>query len=332
MKAQLITERASPRPRPAFPRDIRRAILVPGTPRAMNHIIRSEGLSRRFGRLQAVEGLDLRVEEGTVCAFLGPNGAGKTTTIRLLLGLLTPHAGSCEVLGHPPGDRRALAQLGAMVETPSLYEHLTGRENVEITRLMRGAPPSETGRVLSYVGLEQDAGRRVHAYSLGMRQRLGLALALLGEPRLLILDEPTNGLDPAGIQEIRDLIRALPRQTGATVFLSSHLLAEVERVAEQVVVIHRGRLRYQGPLDRLGAPGPAWIRLRVDDAGAAAACLDELGLAHQQTEDGSLKVQAPEAEAPRVAAALVGRGLALRELSPERKDLEARFLALLEAE
>jgi ABC-2 type transport system ATP-binding protein len=296
---------------------------------AMNHAIHSDALTRRFGKVPAVEDLDLRVPEGSITAFLGPNGAGKTTTIRLLLGLLKPTSGSCEVLGFRPGHPEALRQLGAMVESPSLYGHLTGHENVEITRLMRGAPRTETERVLQVVGLAADARRLVQQYSLGMRQRLGLALALIGSPRLLVMDEPTNGLDPSGIQEMRELIRHVPATIGATVFLSSHILAEVEQVASQVVVIHRGRLRYQGPTEDLGSRGPALLQLRVDDPTRAGALLRARNLTVTE-EAPYLLVQATENEAPTVAACLVGAGLALYELAPRRKNLEARFLELLE--
>ena len=172
--------------------------------------IQSKGLTRRFGTFLAVDGVDLSVRTGAITAFLGPNGAGKTTTISLLLGLLKAQAGTCEVLGLPPGHPEALAQIGALVESPSLYDHLTGFENLEITRLMRDQPRTEVHRVLKQVDLERDARRPVREYSLGMRQRLGVALALMGQPRLLILDEPTNGLDPAGIQDMRTLIQRLP--------------------------------------------------------------------------------------------------------------------------
>lgn len=295
----------------------------------MNLAIRSDGLTRRFGKISAVENLDLRIQEGTISAFLGPNGAGKTTTIRLLLGLLKPSSGTCEVLGYPPGDRRALSQLGAMVESPSVYGHLTGLENVEITRLMRNAPRSETDRVLSLAGLLKDARRVVGEYSLGMRQRLGMALAMIGNPRLLVLDEPTNGLDPAGIHEMRELIRNLPLEMGATIFLSSHILAEVEQVASHVVVVHRGQLCYQGPMEELGISGPPTLQVRVDDLQRASKCLAAQGLQAQE-EGPYLLVQASESDAPTVAACLVSEGLSLYELAPRRVDLESRFLALLE--
>ncbi len=295
----------------------------------MKHAIASNGLSRRFGKIAAVDSLDLAVQEGAITAFLGPNGAGKTTTISLLLGLLKASGGSAEVLGRPPGHPEALAQIGALVESPSLYDHLTGRENLEITRLLRNLAPSEIDRVLALVDLAQDARRPVREYSLGMRQRLGMASALIGTPRLLILDEPTNGLDPAGIQDMRELIRRLPQETGAAVFLSSHLLAEVEQVAEHLVVIHRGRLRYQGSTEGLGQGREGELAVRVDDPLRAQAALRQLGFSPRE-DKGFIWIQGGELEAPRVAACLVQEGCALYELTPHRENLETRFLALLE--
>ncbi len=294
----------------------------------MDFVIETQGLTRRYRARTVVDGLDLQVPALSITGFLGPNGAGKTTTICLLLGLLKAHAGSCQVLGLPPGHPAALAQLGALVEAPSLYDHLTGRENVEITRLMRGLARTEADRVLGLVDLARDAGRPVREYSLGMRQRLGVALALMGQPRLLILDEPTNGLDPAGIQDMRQLILGLPGETGASVFLSSHLLAEVEQVAGNLVVIHQGRLRYQGPTAGLGEGPETELVVRVDDAARAQALLSPLGHPVRE-EDGRLCLQAGTEAAPRIAACLVAGGCALYELAPRRVNLETRFLALL---
>lgn len=295
----------------------------------MSYAIASTGLTRRFGKIVAVNGLDLKVRQAAITAFLGPNGAGKTTTISLLLGLIKAQTGTCEVLGHPPGHPEALAQIGAMVESPSLYDHLNGHENVEITRLMRAAPRSETERVLSLVGLAGDARRPVRDYSLGMRQRLGMALALMGQPRLLILDEPTNGLDPAGIQEIRELIRRLPAETGTTVFISSHILAEIEQVAQDVVVIARGSLRYQGPMEELGSPGLSQVVARVRDSKAAGQCLQDQGI-RASMEGPWLWIEASQEEAPRIAKLLIEGGHDLYEIGPRRDNLEARFLGLLE--
>jgi len=295
----------------------------------MEPVVWSQGLTRRFDATHAVQDLDLHVQGGTITAFLGPNGAGKTTTIRLLLGLLKADSGSCTVLGHPPGHPLALAKLGALVESPALYDHLTGYENLEVTRLMRGLPRVEVERVLKVVELSTEARRPVLAYSLGMRQRLGLALALMGQPRLLILDEPTNGLDPVGIQDMRNLIRSLPRETGASVFLSSHLLAEVEQVAEDLVVIHKGRLRYQGRTAGLGAGGDAELVLRVGDPSRVLKSLAAGGYAGRESE-GRVRVLAPPEAAPGIVAFLVQADCELYEVAPHRTNLEARFMALLE--
>lgn len=298
----------------------------------MDYAIQSKALSCRYGKRDAVMDLDLTIHAGRITAFLGPNGAGKTTTIRLLLGLLRPSKGTCEVLGLPPGHKKALAQLGAMVESPSLYDHLTGRENLEITRLMRNAPRSEIDRVLGMVGLTADAMRPVAHYSLGMRQRLGLALAMMGDPKLLILDEPTNGLDPEGIHEMREMIRRLPSETGATVFISSHILAEMEQLATDVVVISRGKMRYQGPLDAMEALdglSNTKLLLKASPPDKTEAILAQLSLAFEREKDYFL-VDAPAQDAARIAQNMVKGGVDLWEMTPRRRNLEDRFLALVE--
>jgi ABC-2 type transport system ATP-binding protein len=292
--------------------------------------VETVGLSRRFGSRVAVEDLTVQVRPGVVTGFLGPNGAGKTTTFGLLLGLLRPSAGQAAVLGLPPGDRRALAHVGALVEAPALYAHLTGRENLEITRLLRDLPRAETDRVLTLLDLARDAHRPVRAYSLGMRQRLGVAQALLGSPRLLMLDEPSNGLDPAGIQAMRELLRTLPREEGVSVLLSSHLLSEVEQVAEDLLVIHRGRLRYQGPLADLGTGHPTAFQVRVEHLDRALPLLEAGGYGFT-CDERSLQVTAPPEAGPALAALLVEGGCGLQELAPQAANLEDRFLALLEA-
>lgn len=294
----------------------------------MPSVIRSEGLVRRFGTFAAVDGIDLDIPGGCISAFLGPNGAGKTTAIRMLLGLMRPSSGTCEVLGLPPGDLEALGQIGAMVETPSLYGHLTGFENLEITRLLRDLPASESARVLDQVGLTGAAHRPVQTYSLGMRQRLGLALALIGDPKLLILDEPTNGLDPSGIQEMRDLIRSVPRETGATVFLSSHLLAEVEQVADHLVVIHQGHLKYQGPLEAFGGTQAHHLRFRVGAEAQALEVFARRGL-QVHREGKYLEVMAGAEAAPQLAQELVAAGVPLLEMAPRETSLETKFLSLV---
>src|SRR5262245_58240224 len=219
------------------------------------HAIETRRLTRRFGTQLAVDDLNLSAPEAGVYGFLGPNGAGKTTTIRMLLGLIRPDAGEVWLFGAPLAANRQslMRRVGALVEVPSLYPHLTGRENLEVTRRLLGGPRELIDRALDIVKLTADSHRRVREYSLGMRQRLGLALALLNKPELLILDEPTNGSDPAGIHEMRDLIRRLPAEFGITVFLSSHLLSEVEQIAGHIGIIHQGRLLFQGTLPELQA-------------------------------------------------------------------------------
>ncbi len=291
--------------------------------------ISSRGLTRHFGAVKALEDLDLHVPRGGVSAFLGPNGSGKTTTIRLLLGLLKPSAGSCEVLGRPAGDLQVLSRVGAMVENPSLYPHLTGRENLEITRLIRGCPRGSIDDVLELVGLRDAADRPSQGYSLGMKQRLGLALALLHKPELLILDEPTNGLDPAGIREMRELIRDLPLRLGVTVFLSSHLLAEVEQLADHVVILAKGRMCFQGSPAELRAQGGSRMEVICGDPLRAIACL--AGLGHVGQQDGErILFEANRTMVPRVAETLVAAGIPLYGLSMREAGLEDLFLTLTE--
>jgi len=221
--------------------------------------IRTEGRTRRFGERVAVHGLDLYVPSGSIYGFLGSNGAGKTTTIRMLLGLLRPTAGRILLDDEPvtPGRREWLRRVGAMVEGPSLYPHLTGEDNLDVTRRLCRLPRSAVGRALELFDLTVDARRLVRTYSTGMRQLLALAQAWIAEPRLLILDEPTNSLDPAVTRTLRRLLRRTVEEQKSTVFLSSHILAEVEQVADWIGIIHKGRLLHQGSLSALkqSAPG-----------------------------------------------------------------------------
>jgi ABC-2 type transport system ATP-binding protein len=287
-------------------------------------------MSKRYGKRAVVDGIGLKVRPGRITGFLGPNGAGKTTTISLLLGLLRMDSGACEVLGRPPGDMEALGQIGALVESPSLYDHLTGAENLEITRLMRDLPKHELDRVLGLVGLSQDARRPVRTYSLGMKQRLGMALALMGGPSLLILDEPLNGLDPSGILEMREMILELPKKAGITVFLSSHILAEVEQTASDLVVVHKGRLRYQGTIDGLAkGDEPLEAIIKANDSSTACAVLAKLGFKASQ-EGEKIRAHIPYDKIPAANKALIEAGVLVYEIAPRQKNLEARFLSLLE--
>ncbi len=212
--------------------------------------IETHRLTRAFGPRTAVDGLELCVRRGTIYGFLGPNGAGKTTTIRLLLGLLAPQAGTIFIEGElfRPGARALLQNIGAVVEGPSVYPHLTGEENLEVTRRLRGVATSRLAETLALVDLIGDAHALVRTYSTGMRQRLALAMALLGRPRLLLLDEPANGLDPAGSRDLRVLLKRFAHEQGVTVFVSSHALNDVAQMADDIGIINRGRLPYQGPL------------------------------------------------------------------------------------
>jgi ABC-type multidrug transport system ATPase subunit len=286
-------------------------------------VIRTRALTKRYGELRAVDAVDLDVREGDVYGFLGANGSGKTTTVRMLLGLVLPTSGTAEVLGRPmPASRRAvLPRVGALVEGPGAYAHLSGRTNLALLdasgpdRSPRAGRRARIGEVLEQVGLDPADRRPTRAYSLGMRQRLGLAAALMRRPRLLVLDEPTNGLDPQGIQEIRRLLLRLNAE-GTTIFLSSHLLAEIEQMCSRVGVLDRGRLVLQESLDVLLRP-TGLVALRTPDA---ARCASLLGGMVEHLADDRLLVRAADPAA--LNTYLVGEGIRLTEVGPYRRDLE----------
>ena len=294
------------------------------------YLIETRGLSRRFGAQVAVDDLNLLVPAAGVYGFLGPNGAGKTTAIRMLLGLIRPDAGEVCLFGQPlrSNHRALMSRVGALVEAPSLYPHLTGRENLEVTRRLLGSPPKLIDVALDTIRLMRDADRRVREYSLGMRQRLGLALALLNKPQLLILDEPTNGLDPAGIHEMRDLIRRLPDEFGVTVFLSSHLLSEVEQIASHIGIIHESKLLFQGTLAELQQRQQTELTIGVTKPDAAVDCLVNAGWTVQR-RDGLLTVSAKAAEdAVSINRLLVDHRLDVFHLALSQRSLEDIFLTL----
>jgi ABC-2 type transport system ATP-binding protein len=301
--------------------------------------ISTRGLTKRFGDRTAIDSVDLHVPRGCAFGFLGPNGAGKTTLIRMLLGLTRASSGSMSLLGLPvPAMRaRALARVGAIVEEPRFYPHLSGRENLRVVAAARG--PHAAARIttgLARVGLAERADDKVRGYSLGMRQRLGVARCLLADPQLLILDEPTNGLDPAGIQEFRLMIRAMVEQEGRTVFLSSHLLDEVEKVCDLAAIVDHGKVVVQGTLHQLAGGGARHeLQIGVDDPALAILTLDGHDLVHEvtPTADGLRVVLAggPETVAG-VNAALVGAGVGVLHLEPVRHTLEERFLQITSAE
>ncbi len=286
-------------------------------------MITTRGLTKRYGALSAVDAVDLDVADGDVYGFLGANGSGKTTTVRMLLGLVLPTSGAAEVLGQPMPARRhcVLPLLGALVEGPGAYPHLSGRANLTLfdasgrNRTPRRQRRVRIGEVLEQVGLDPADPRPTSAYSLGMRQRLGLAAAVLRRPRLLVLDEPTNGLDPQGIQEIRTLLLELNR-TGTTIFLSSHLLSEVEQMCTRVGVLDRGRLVLQDRLDRLLGPS-GLVEVRTPDA---RRCTELLGATVVRMEHDRLLVRAEDSA--RLNAFLVGQGVGVRVIAPHRRTLE----------
>ena len=296
-----------------------------------NPLIETRDLTRRFGTQLAIDSLNLSVPAAGVYGFLGPNGAGKTTAIRMLLGLIRPNAGEVRLFGQPLlANRNSLMRrVGALVEMPSLYPHLTGRENLEVTRRLLGAPRKLIDLALETVRLTKDANRRVREYSLGMRQRAGLALALLNKPDLLILDEPTNGLDPAGIHEMRDLIRRLPGESGLTVFLSSHLLSEVEQIASHIGIIHEGHLLFQGTLAELQAKQQSQLTVGVKQLDQAIECLKQAGWTVQKRAEEMLTVSARSSEdAVRINSLLVDHRLDVFHLALAQVSLEDIFLTL----
>ena len=295
--------------------------------------VETVGLTKRFGARAAIEGIDLQVPRGSAFGFLGPNGAGKTTMIRTLLGLTQPNAGSMRLLGLPcPAERsQALRRVGAIVEEPRFHAQLSGRENLKIIAAARGPEVhARIGPSLDRVGLTERADDKVKRYSLGMRQRLGVARCLLADPLLLILDEPTNGLDPAGIHEFRLMIRAMVEEEGRTVFLSSHLLAEVERICDHAAIVDLGHVIAQGRIaDLVGGAERHELIVEVDNEERALGLLrdnDHVTGAHRSDDGLRVELAGGPEDAAAVNALLVSAGLAVSRLEPVRRTLEQRFL------
>jgi ABC-type multidrug transport system ATPase subunit len=285
----------------------------------------------RRGRRAAVDGLDLRVPLGGVHGFLGPNGSGKTTTIRMLLGLITADSGYIRIFDHevPLHLDRVIDQVGAIVEQPRFFPNFSGRKNLTLLATAIGAPRRQVEQVLADVGLADRAGDKFRTYSLGMKQRLAIAATLLKDPSLLIFDEPTNGLDPAGIHEIRATMRTLADR-GKTVLVSSHILSEVQQVADTVSIIGRGRMLSEGRVsDILNAAGEQYARVRVEDAVRAAELLEAAGFLVQRS---GRELQVMSGRGPldtaEITRVLAERGLYVRELTPVQRDLESVFLEL----
>ena len=297
----------------------------------MNAVVETRGLCKQYGSALRVNHLDLTVPEGAVYGFLGPNGAGKSTTLKLLLGLARPTAGEIAVFGRPMGPRtrmETLSQVGSLIESPSYYGHLTGAENLHIVQTLRGAPERDIGEVLRIVRLDGQKGKRTAHYSLGMKQRLGLAAALLGFPRLLILDEPTNGLDPAGIQEMRELIRSLPGRFGMTVVVSSHLLSEIDQMADHVAIIREGELVFQDTLEALHGRSRHHLALRTTNNPVARAILQEKSVSCREEEGYLILPILTDELAAQLTRLLAERRLGVIRLEERQKSLEDIFLEL----
>jgi ABC-2 type transport system ATP-binding protein len=298
----------------------------------MNPAIETFDLSKTYGAVKAVNSVHLRVERGEIYGFLGLNGAGKTTTIRALLGMIRPGAGEVKVLGEPvgPNGRGPWKRVGHMVERPSAYPELTVRENLEVARRLQGvSDKGAVSRIIEHLGLSHDADRKAGALSTGNLQRLGLARALLHEPELVILDEPANGLDPAGVVEIRELLAGLAREKGVTVFMSSHILTEVDRLASRIGIIHKGCLIEELESEKMEELRSRRLEIKTRDLEAAKSALEKSGFKVKADQGALVLTEARALEAPdEVAALLVGAGTPPTKLVVAQEDLEAYFLRL----
>jgi len=292
-------------------------------------VIKTEGLSFTFGKQQVVKSLALQVPEGSIYGFLGPNGAGKTTTIKLLLNLLKPDAGNINIFEQDIKTNRIsiLSQIGSLIEQPALYQHLTGRENLLNRALLLQVPAQRVEDMLNLVQLSHAANKKAGQYSLGMKQRLGIALALLADPKLLILDEPTNGLDPNGIIEIRELLKKLVAKHGKTVFISSHLLGEIERMATHVGIINNGAMLFQGSIADLQAISKPLVRVEAENTVDAANLLTRNHINVTDVTDEHLLVPyTSKQQMGEINALLNKNGQTVYSISKQQKDLEKLFL------
>ena len=296
-------------------------------PQVSDLVIETRALTKRYGdAIVAVDDLALRVRRGEIYGFLGPNGAGKTTTLRMLLGLVRPTSGQAAVLGAAPGSPEGLARIGALVEAPAFYPYLSGRDNLRVLAGHAGVSEDRVEAVLAEVRLSDRADDRSATYSLGMKQRLGVAAALLKDPELLILDEPTNGLDPAGMAEMREFMRSLG-EGGRTLVLSSHLMGEIEQVCDRVGVIRDGSLVAEGTVEQLR--GRAGLRVRAEPLSEAARVVGAIqGVDEVTSVDGVLDVAVDTAQAPAINRTLVEAGIAVSALYPQKASLEDVFLEL----
>ena len=295
------------------------------------NIIETHDLCKQYGNTLRVAHLDLDVPEGSIYGFLGPNGAGKSTTLKMILGLVRPTAGNIKVLGKKMDGANRLSilrQVGSLIESPSYYGHLTGEENLRIVQTLRGVPEKNIREVLQIVRLDGQRGKKVAHYSLGMKQRLGLAAALLGYPKLLILVEPTNGLDPAGIQEMRELICELPGRFGMTVVVSSHLLSEIDQMADHVAIIREGELVFQDTLEALHGRSRHHLALRTTNNPVARAVLQEKSVSCREEEGYLILPILTDELAAQLTRLLAERRLGVIRLEERQRSLEDIFLEL----
>lgn len=300
----------------------------------MQNMIETKDLCKTYGNRTVVDHLNLCVPRGCVYGFIGPNGAGKSTSMKMLLGLVHPTSGSVRLMGQEVTEQnriRLLRHTGSLIESPSGYLHLTAQENLQIIADLKDVKHTEIERVLDVVHLTQDKNKKVGQYSLGMKQRLGIAMALLGNPEILILDEPTNGLDPAGIQEMRALIAGMPEKTDATVLISSHLLGEMEQMVNRVGIIHHGKTLFDGSLQALRKHSQGDLNLRVLDVLKAMPILQRRGLPTVQ-KDGVLTLPPmPDFRLAEIVQELADSGAGVVELIRHTKSLEDIFLSLTES-
>ncbi|MGE7624703.1 ABC transporter ATP-binding protein [Viridibacillus sp. NPDC096237] len=294
-------------------------------------VIETNNLLKQYGKRKVVHNLNMSVKKGGIYGFLGPNGAGKTTTIRMLLGLAKPTGGSIHLFGQEMRKNRLaiLKKVGSLVESPSYYEHLNAHENLDIVRKILDVPKTRIDEVLATVRLTKEAKRPVKGFSLGMKQRLGIATALLGNPELLILDEPTNGLDPAGIHEIRELIKSLPQENGTTILVSSHLLTEIDQMATQVGVISKGQMIFQDSIEAIRNKATSKIRLRVANSEQAWRYLQSVGY-QAKWEKGDVYIEnASDETIATMVETLVHKNFPLYRVEEEKKSLEEIFLEMI---
>lgn len=300
----------------------------------MEYIIQTQNLSKRFGKELAVTGLNMKIKKGEIYGFLGPNGAGKTTTIRMILGLMKPTTGSIHIFQKDMSKERIaiLSKVGSLVENPSYYPHLTAYENLEALRKILGVPKNRITEVLEIVRLSDVANKKVKGFSLGMKQRLGIASALLNNPELLILDEPTNGLDPSGIIEVRQLIKRLPQETGMTILISSHLLSEIDQMATTVGIVTKGKMIFQDSIDVLRKYAQQEIIVKVNKGEQAWRALLARGIKAEIQKNSLLLSECTNEKVAEVVQILVQDGFSIYRIEEEKRSLEDIFLQMTKEE